>query len=138
MSNLPSVTGVGAVVFYGNRVLLVKRAHPPCQHQWAIPGGKLVQGETLQQAAEREVKEETGITIQAKEAVFNFEHTEHDNANRAIRRYIVTDVLAEYVTGEIRAGSDASDARWFSKEDILTLDRLNTTTRSLLTRLGFL
>jgi ADP-ribose pyrophosphatase YjhB (NUDIX family) len=63
--DLPRVA-VGAVVFKDNKVLLVKRAKPPAQGLWAIPGGSVELGETLQQAAERETLEETGIMIQAK------------------------------------------------------------------------
>jgi 8-oxo-dGTP diphosphatase len=52
---------VGAVVFKGDAVLLVQRANPPSRGMWAIPGGRVRLGETLQAAAEREILEETGV-----------------------------------------------------------------------------
>ena len=56
---------VGAVVIHNHHILLVKRGKQPAQGEWAIPGGSVEVGETLQAAAEREIHEETGVTIQA-------------------------------------------------------------------------
>ncbi|MBN2246845.1 MAG: NUDIX domain-containing protein, partial [Candidatus Aminicenantes bacterium] len=58
--------GVGAVVIKDEKILLVKRKNPPQKGQWAIPGGKVEFGETMQKAAEREILEETGLIIHAK------------------------------------------------------------------------
>ena len=69
---------VGAIVFKDQQVLLVKRGKPPAKGMWAIPGGSVELGETLKQAAEREVLEETGIRIKAGEPVHSFEVIEHD------------------------------------------------------------
>ncbi len=66
--NSPQVA-VGALVFRENRVLLVKRNQPPGKGFWAIPGGRLKLGETLKEAAEREVMEETGVIIRARSPV---------------------------------------------------------------------
>ena len=57
------ICGVGIVVFDQQKVLLIRRGKPPRQGEWSIPGGKQKLGETLQQAARREVKEETGLKL---------------------------------------------------------------------------
>lgn len=129
--------GVGAVVFKDRSVLLVKRGHAPSKGQWAIPGGRVRWGETLQQAAERELLEETGIHIHAKEPVFNFELIELDSAGRCQLHYVVVDLGADYLGGELRAGDDATEARWVSSSEIDSLP-VNDVTRTLLkTRFDF-
>ena len=64
---------VGAIVIRDNKVLLVKRKQPPSEGLWAIPGGRVELGETLQKAAEREVREETGVTVQTGNPVYTFD-----------------------------------------------------------------
>ena len=54
---------VGAVVVKEGKILLVKRKKPPSKGQWAIPGGSVKLGETLKEATEREIREETGLRI---------------------------------------------------------------------------
>ena len=127
------VTGVGAVVFHNKQVLLVRRRNAPSQGQWAIPGGKLRFGETLQEGAEREVLEETGIRIRADEPVFAFDVIERDTNGEPALHYVVVDLAATYIDGTPVGTDDASDARWFSAEE---LDKfpVNKTTRKLLSR----
>ena len=65
--------GVGAIVIKDGKVLLVKRAAPPNKNMWAIPGGMLELGETIQEGAEREIFEETNIRIRAGKPIFTFD-----------------------------------------------------------------
>jgi 8-oxo-dGTP diphosphatase len=67
--DLPRV-GVGAVVIRDNKILLIKRGIAPSKGLWAIPGGNLELGETLREAAEREIMEETGVLIKAGDPVY--------------------------------------------------------------------
>ena len=67
------IVGVGAVVLRDNSILLIKRAKEPYKGQWSIPGGKVKWCESLQQAAEREILEETNVIIKAKQPVYTFE-----------------------------------------------------------------
>ena len=122
---------VGAVVFHKARVLLVRRGQPPAKGFWAIPGGRIELGETLQQAAEREILEETGITITAGEPIFTFDVIERDERNNVRYHYVIVDLAAEYVSGALKAGGDASQARWVSADASKEL-RLNATTGRLL------
>ena len=123
---------VGAIVFKDSQVLLVRRGKPPAQDLWAIPGGSVEICETLQRAAEREIFEETGITIQALEPVYTFDYIERDEFGCARFHYVIVDLLADYVTGEPKAGDDATEARWVSPQEIASL-KVSSKTRQLLT-----
>jgi ADP-ribose pyrophosphatase len=122
---------VGAVVFKDGRVLLVKRGKAPSAGTWAIPGGSVRLGETLRQAAEREVLEETGVRIRAGEPVLTFETIEPDPDGRVRFHYVIVDVAAEHLGGEPQAASDADEACWVSTADLRRLS-VNRRTRELL------
>jgi ADP-ribose pyrophosphatase len=125
------VVAVGAIVFKNNRVLLVRRAQPPSQDLWAIPGGRVEIGETLQEAAEREILEETGIIIQAREPVYTFDYIERDGSALPRFHYVIIDLIADYVRGEARAGDDAADVRWVTAEELASLKVSSKTVRLL-------
>lgn len=128
---------VGAVVFREGRVLLVRRGQAPAKDLWAIPGGSVEIGETLQQAAEREIREETGIRIRAARPIFIFDVIERDESESISFHYVIIDLSAEYVSGELSAGDDAVEARWVSAEEINSLAVNSTTLQLLKTRFGF-
>lgn len=119
---------VGAIIFHNDRVLLVKRRHAPAKDCWAIPGGKVRWGETLQQAAEREVLEETDIVCRAGKTVHLFELLP-EQAEQF--HYLIIDLEAEYLSGKPQAGDDAKAARWFNRQDFAKYD-ITSTTRKLL------
>jgi ADP-ribose pyrophosphatase len=128
---------VGAVVFKDDRVLLVRRGQPPARNLWAIPGGSVEIGETLQQAAEREIREETGIRIRAAKPIYTFDVIERDESEGIRFHYVIVDLLADYVSGELSAGDDAVEARWVSADEINSLAVNSTTLQLLKTKFGF-
>jgi ADP-ribose pyrophosphatase len=134
---LQPVVAVGAIVFKNNRVLLVRRAQPPSQDLWAIPGGRVEIGETLQEAAEREILEETGITIQAGEPVYTFDYIERDGSTHPRFHYVIIDLAANYVRGDTRAGDDAADVRWVAAEELAGLNVSSKTLHLLKTHYEF-
>jgi 8-oxo-dGTP diphosphatase len=113
--------GVGAVVTRDGHVLLVKRGKAPSQGVWAIPGGRVELGETLQQAAERELLEETGITVCAGSPIYTFDVILRDDDGHVRFHYVIVDLLAEYVGGEARPGDDAPEVGWVTAQEIDTL-----------------
>ncbi len=126
---------VGAVVFHQGQVLLVLRDQEPAKGVWAIPGGSVNLGETLQAAAEREVLEETGLSIQAGEIIYTFEVIQRDAAGRVLYHYVILDLAAEPLNPDqaLAAADDVSAAGWFSRTDLERPDLpVSDTTRTLL------
>lgn len=128
---------VGAVVFKDSRILLVRRGHAPAKGLWAIPGGSMELGETLQEAAEREILEETGIHIRAGDPILTFDAIEQDEDGRIRYHYVIVDMVAEYVGGELCPGDDAVDACWVSADALNRLDVSIRTRKLLKERFGF-
>jgi 8-oxo-dGTP diphosphatase len=129
--------GVGAIVIKDGKVLVVKRAAPPNKNLWAIPGGMLELGETIQEGAEREIFEETNIHIRAGKPIFTFDLLERDNEGRVYFHFLIVDLEAEYLAGEIKAASDALDVRWVTPEECQGLTATSATIR-MLKELGFI
>ncbi len=125
------ICGVGAVVIREGQVLLVKRGVDPNKGLWAIPGGSLKLGETLQDGAEREILEETGITIKAKEPVYSFDFFEIDGNGRVRFHYVIIDLMADYICGEVQGADDALEARWVSPEELKDLQVSKNTLKIL-------
>jgi 4-nitrophenyl phosphatase len=119
---------VGAVVFREGRVLLVKRGKPPSEGLWAIPGGSVEIGETLQTAAEREIMEETGIKIRAGDPVYTFDAIQRDGDGRIRFHYVIVDLLSDYIEGEPKAGDDALDVGWVHPSGF---DRINVSRKTI-------
>ncbi|MGD9330387.1 MAG: NUDIX hydrolase [Desulfobacterales bacterium] len=124
---------VGAVVFKKQRVLLVRRGKAPAYGQWAIPGGGIHLGESLQEAAEREILEETGIRIRAGEPIFCFDVVDYDDDGRIRYHYVIVDLEAIYRGGRLRSGDDALEARWVTAAEMENLD-VSPPTRRLLSQ----
>jgi 8-oxo-dGTP diphosphatase len=128
---------VGAIVIKDEKILLVKRNKAPHKDLWAIPGGSVELGETLQQAAEREIREETGLIIKAKEPVHTFDLIEKNNKGSIEFHYVIVDLFAEYVSGALHPADDALDARCFAPEDLAHI-AISDSTRNLLQKIDFL
>ena len=118
---LPLV-GVGAVIIEDSHVLLVKRAHPPLQAQWSIPGGVLEVGELVREAAIREAREETGLIVEPADLLGVYDRVLRNPEQRVQYHYVLIDFLCRRVGGELQAASDAVEVAWFSREDLPALN----------------
>jgi len=118
---LPLV-GIGAIIIEGEKVVLVKRAHPPIQGHWSIPGGVLEVGEMVREAAVREAREETGLIVEPGELLGVYDRILRDPERRVQYHYVLIDFLCRAVGGELLAASDAAEVRWFPREELPTLN----------------
>jgi ADP-ribose pyrophosphatase len=128
---------VGAVVIHHHRILLVRRANSPGQGDWAIPGGVVKLGETLAQAAEREIREETRLSVKAGTPIYAFDLIERGRNGQILFHYVIIDLMADYKGGELHPSDDALDAGWFSPEELKGI-KLNESTRKFLKEIKFL
>ncbi len=123
---------VGVVCLRGDEVLLIRRGTPPRLGQWSLPGGRLEWGETLEAAALRELKEETGVDaeltglLDVVDGVFPARP-----GGEITRHYVLIDYAARWTGGEPVAGDDAAEARFVSREEALALVDWDETRRMI-------
>ena len=106
------VVGVGVLVWRDGEVLLIRRGKPPREGQWSLPGGRQELGETVREAAVREVREEAGIEIELGNLVDVVDAIGRGPNGDVTHHYTLLDFDADWTAGEVRAGSDAADAMW--------------------------
>ncbi|MEM9547768.1 MAG: NUDIX domain-containing protein [Bacteroidota bacterium] len=104
------------VIAYKNRelyILLIQQKYGVFKDFWSLPGGFVIEGETLSEAVKRELKEEAGITVNYMEQLYTF----GDNVNRDPRGQVISVAYFALVNPSrfnLNASTDAKDARWFS------------------------
>lgn len=124
---------VGALVLHEDRVLVVERGKAPAEGVWALPGGSVELGETMAEAIEREVLEETGLVVRAGDVIHAFDALVRDDDGRLRFHYVIVDLVCEYVSGRVTAGCDARSARLVTRDEFATL-RSSRATVDLLRR----
>lgn len=135
---MKSIPAASALIRRGNEILLIQRRYPPGKGKWALPGGVVEQGESPEQAAVREIKEELGIEIQIKKLIGVY--------NAAIRdgdleyNYDIHCFEADYKDGDLKPSLEIMNYKWVeSREDLADLmPKLTNTSRKALEDVGFL
>ena len=110
--------GVGLVVFRGDEVLLVERTKPPIRNRWSIPGGAQEIGETVHEAALRELMEETGLEADVIGLIDVVDSITRDQDSRVQFHYTLVDFAAEWRSGEAAAADDVAAVRWVPLADL--------------------
>lgn len=134
------VPAVGLFVVKDGRVLLVRRGNEPGRGKWSLPGGRVRFGERSEDAAVREMREETGLEVRLRKVVDVVDVFWRGPEGELLEHFVIVDFEAEVVGGELRASDDAIDARWFSPEELEGLEMTDSTKefleRHLLGRFG--
>ena len=110
--------GVGALIFEDAKILLVERGKEPLKGYWSLPGGILETGERLEAAIRREVREETGLEIEALSIFEIFERIMPDPDGRTEYHYVLIDFLCRPAGGRLQAASDVSRAAWVAEQNL--------------------
>jgi ADP-ribose pyrophosphatase YjhB (NUDIX family) len=113
------IVGIGMIVLKGDAVLLVRRGKPPNIGSWTLPGGAQEVGETAEEAARRELLEETGITTGPLMFAAHVDNIRRDRDGRVQFHYTILDFAARWESGEPVAATDVTEALW------APLDRLH-------------
>ncbi len=130
------LVGAGAVVHRGAKVLLLKRKNPPNEGRWALPGGLVELGETVEEAAVREVTEETGLEVKLEKLIDVQTDIHRDGEERLEYHYVLVDFSASPTGGKLRLNGESSDSRWFSRSELPDIDMSEGTMEVLLKYFG--
>jgi 8-oxo-dGTP diphosphatase len=123
------VIGCAAVVWRGEDVLLIRRSKPPLKEQWSLPGGRQKFGETMRECTLRELKEETGIVAEIIGLVDVVDGIYPGAGDAPGAHYALIDFAARMTGGELKAGDDASEARWHAANSLDALGLWSETLR---------
>ena len=104
---------VDALIIYEGKIVLIKRENPPYKDQYALPGGFVEVGETVEEAVVREAKEETGLEIEIQKLLGVYSEPKRDP-----RGHTVSVCFLAKGSGNLKAGSDAKDTGLFSINEI--------------------
>ena len=102
-----------ALILFGEGIVLIRRENPPYQGSYALPGGFVEAGETVEEAARREAEEETGLEIRLLKLVGVYSRPDRDP-----RGHVVSICYLAWGRGELVAGSDARSAEVFGPEEL--------------------
>lgn len=106
------IVGIGIVVLRPGAVLLARRGRPPNQGAWSLPGGAQELGETAEDAARRELREETGLAVGPLLLAANVDSIHRDPDGRVRYHYTIIDFAARWEGEEAAPAGDITDLAW--------------------------
>ncbi len=112
------LVGIGAVVICSNKILLEKRKNEPGRGKWSIPGGLVELGERMEQTVKREVREETGLTVEKPELIDVVDTVELGKSGRVKYHFIIVDFFVRLIGGKPVPSSDAAELRWVNLDEV--------------------
>ncbi|MBR9824794.1 MAG: NUDIX hydrolase [Alphaproteobacteria bacterium] len=122
------VAGAGIVVVRGDEVLVIQRGKPPYAGEWSIPGGKIEYGETAEEAALRELKEETGVEARIIGLIDVVDSiAKRQPGSDGDWHFLLIDYAAVWTAGEPVADDDVSDALFLPVKDAIARTRWDKT-----------
>jgi 8-oxo-dGTP diphosphatase len=116
------VVGVGAIIVSEGKILLEKRKNEPSRGKWSIPGGLVELGESVEQAIIREVKEETGLDVEAPRLIDVVDNISLDAKGKVKYHYVIVDYLVNIRGGLPKAASDADELKWVPLSEVEEYD----------------
>lgn len=117
------VVAVGVILLDENdQLLLIQRGRPPAAGKWSVPGGKVELGESLEAAALRELREETGLSCTLGPIVEVLDRVVRSSDGDIQFHYVILDFLGSHPQGALQPGSDSLDARFVSLADLRKLE----------------
>ena len=123
------LVGVGALIYSGGKVLLIKRRFEPNKDRWSLPGGSLETGETLEEGCRREVMEELGLKLGALELFQVSEEIIPDGRGRTRFHFVLVDFLAKPLGKRVTLNEESEEFRWVTPREAMRLETTGNTRR---------
>lgn len=118
--------GVGAIIIRNGKILLEKRKNEPGKGKWSVPGGLVELGETTEETAIREVKEETNLEVENPEHIDVVDYIDFDEKKRIAYHFVIIDYLLKLKGGDLKAASDAEELEWVAFDKVERYDLTKT------------
>jgi 8-oxo-dGTP diphosphatase len=113
---------VSAAIIRDGKVLIVRRARPRAHGVFTLPGGVVEAGETLHEAIIREVREETGLTIEPLALAGYREVIGRDAENEVERHFVILPFAARWIAGDVTLNEELAEASWLVRADLAALE----------------